>query len=56
MESLVTLLKDLSNRHPIRYIIGHSDVSPNRKPEPKRDPGPHFNWQWLAEKGLKKTS
>ena len=57
MEALLVLLKDLSNRFPIkpRNIVGHSDVAPNRKPEPKRDPGPHFDWKWLAEKGFGKV-
>ena len=55
LESLVALLKDLSKRYPIRHITGHSDVSPNRKPEPKRDPGPHFDWNWLEGNGFGRT-
>lgn len=52
MEALVLLLKDLKNRYPVRYIVGHNDVSPGRK----QDPGPHFDWKWLGEQGLGRHS
>jgi N-acetylmuramoyl-L-alanine amidase len=52
MGSLVELLRDLTSKYPINPldIIGHNDVAPDRK----RDPGPHFDWQWLAKKGFGK--
>jgi len=51
MEALVILLSDLKNRHPVKYIVGHNDVSPGRK----QDPGPHFDWKWLVEKGFERA-
>ena len=50
MQALVLLLTALEKRHSIEYILGHSDVSPGRK----QDPGPHFDWKWLAERGFDK--
>ncbi len=46
LESLIKLLK---NQHPIKdhYILGHSDVAPQRK----IDPGKFFAWQKLAAVG-----
>ncbi|MDO5103281.1 MAG: 1,6-anhydro-N-acetylmuramyl-L-alanine amidase AmpD [Lautropia sp.] len=41
--SLLGLLRQLFSTYPIRYIAGHSDVSPGRK----QDPGPYFEWQRL---------
>jgi len=48
--SLVELLKYLCNRYNIdaENIWGHSDVAPHRK----EDPGAHFPWEWLGEKGF----
>lgn len=43
-ESLVSLLKDLSARYPIRWVTGHEHVAPGRK----NDPGPSFDWARLA--------
>lgn len=50
MEALETLLADLLERHGLepKAVIGHSDLAPGRK----TDPGPHFDWQRLAAKGL----
>jgi N-acetylmuramoyl-L-alanine amidase len=50
IEALVRLARDIVARHQIRpdRILGHSDIAPQRK----RDPGPAFPWQALAEAGL----
>ncbi|RON76069.1 N-acetylmuramoyl-L-alanine amidase [Pseudomonas fluorescens] len=50
IESLITLLKDISKRNGIspRHIIGHSDIAPLRK----LDPGPLFPWKRVAAEGL----
>ena len=48
---LIDLIKDILTRHPDitpTKIIGHSDVSPNRK----NDPGPRFPWFQLYENGI----
>ena len=51
IDALIMLLKDILSRHDeIRptYIIGHSDIAPNRK----YDPGPKFPWKRLYENGI----
>ena len=50
MEALEALLADLLERHGLepKAVIGHSDMSPDRK----SDPGPHFDWKRLSDKGL----
>lgn len=50
MTTLEALLEDLLKRHdlPAKAVIGHSDMAPARK----SDPGPHFDWKRLADKGL----
>ncbi len=50
MAALETLLEDLLERHdlPAKAVIGHSDMAPDRK----SDPGPYFDWERLAKKGL----
>lgn len=49
-QTLENLLTDLLKRHNIapENVLAHSDIAPDRKD----DPGPHFNWERLAEKGL----
>ncbi|MDG9885263.1 N-acetylmuramoyl-L-alanine amidase [Pseudomonas sp. GD04058] len=50
VQSLILLLKDIAKRNDIqpKYIIGHSDIAPQRK----LDPGPLFPWKRLADEGL----
>ncbi len=50
INSLLVLLADLTNRLniPRTQIIGHEDFAPTRK----RDPGPLFPWQQLANAGF----
>jgi N-acetylmuramoyl-L-alanine amidase len=50
MDSLVPLVADIVRRHRIRppYVVGHSDVAPERK----QDPGELFDWAKLAKLGL----
>jgi N-acetylmuramoyl-L-alanine amidase len=46
-EELVGAVMERWNIRPAR-VIGHSDLAPGRK----RDPGPRFDWQRLARRGL----
>ena len=48
--SLIKLLKYLKKKYNIQKtnILGHSDISPNRK----KDPGEKFPWYFLAKKNL----
>lgn len=39
-QTLKTLTASLVNNYPIKAIVGHSDIAPNRK----TDPGPYFDW------------
>ncbi|MEO0498331.1 MAG: N-acetylmuramoyl-L-alanine amidase [Pseudomonadota bacterium] len=50
IESLIQLCNGICQRHQIepRYVLGHSDVAPNRK----QDPGEHFPWERLAQAGI----
>ena len=48
--ALISLLKKLQKKYhiPTQNILGHSDIAPDRKP----DPGKAFPWKKLAENGL----
>ena len=48
--SIIKLLKHLKKKYKInkRYILGHSDISPDRK----KDPGEKFPWYKLAKNNL----
>ena len=50
IQSLIKLLRFLKNKYNIKKqnILGHSDISPNRK----QDPGEKFPWDKLAKKKL----
>ena len=51
IDKLIELLKDILSRHDEikpTYVIGHSDISPDRK----FDPGPKFPWKRLYENGI----
>ena len=47
-QSLEGLLRAISHRYPVRYIVAHSDIAPTRK----TDPGPYFDWATDAREGL----
>ena len=49
-QALINLSQDIIGRHPIpaHRVLAHSDVAPSRK----TDPGPLFDWQGLAKKGV----
>ena len=44
MRALVRLLRAIDAVSPVRHVVGHEHVAPGRK----RDPGPGFDWAWLA--------
>ena len=50
MTALEALCREILARHPIppRYVLGHSDVAPQRK----CDPGEFFDWRRLARAGI----
>lgn len=50
MRAVEELCLDIMARHSISpaRVLGHSDVAPGRK----LDPGPHFDWARLAQKGI----
>lgn len=43
--ALFQLYGQLAGRYPLAYIAGHEHIAPGRK----RDPGPGFDWQYLAQ-------
>lgn len=44
-QRLCRLIALLQHHYPIRDIVGHSDIAPQRK----TDPGPYFDWKILAQ-------
>ena len=50
LAAVESLVADILERHGLLpgAVIGHSDLAPRRK----QDPGEHFPWRRLAEKGL----
>lgn len=54
MEALVALLTVIVEEHHINpfNVVGHSDIAPQRK----KDPGEHFDWKWLKQKGFGRFS
>lgn len=45
-ETLAKLTNIIKKKYPIRYIVGHSDISPERK----TDPGLSFDWEIYRQK------
>lgn len=39
-QSLITLVRDIKARYPIKYVLRHSDIAPQRKTDPW-----NFNWE-----------
>ena len=48
IESAIWLCQAIQSQNIIRYVLGHSDVAPDRK----EDPGELFPWKQLAEEGI----
>ena len=48
MQTVMELGRAIKTRHDIKYVLGHSDIAPERK----KDPGELFPWEWLAGQGV----
>jgi N-acetylmuramoyl-L-alanine amidase len=50
MRAVAALCQDIAARWSVARarVLAHSDVAPARK----RDPGEHFDWQWLSKRGV----
>lgn len=48
MDAVLKLSSEIMERNAIEYVLGHSDVAPERK----TDPGELFDWQILAKNGV----
>lgn len=48
MQAVMELARAVQSRHNIQYVLGHSDIAPERK----KDPGELFPWEWLAGQGV----
>ncbi|MEM6812452.1 MAG: N-acetylmuramoyl-L-alanine amidase [Pseudomonadota bacterium] len=48
INAVIDLCKKIQIDHDIEYVLGHSDVAPERK----LDPGELFPWQTLAQNGI----
>jgi N-acetyl-anhydromuramoyl-L-alanine amidase len=44
-QNLTALLTIIAARYPLRYLVGHNDIAPQRK----SDPGPYFDWHRLLQ-------
>ncbi len=45
-QNLTTLLTIIAARYPLRYLVGHNDIAPQRK----TDPGPYFDWRRIVQR------
>ena len=50
--ALIALTNCLCGSYPIKHIVGHSDIAPDRK----TDPGPYFDWKKLDDNGYFRTT
>lgn len=48
ISSVIQLCQDIQTRNSIKYVLGHSDVAPNRK----QDPGEFFPWELIAKNNI----
>jgi N-acetyl-anhydromuramoyl-L-alanine amidase len=44
-QSLAKIIHALEKEYPIQYIVGHSDIAPERK----TDPGKSFDWKYVSQ-------